>query len=180
VLLREPLLQDKHAEHAEFRQLACQLLQIVHKTPMEAASQDLTLERVWKTSVIKQTKIRFDDAELLKLIQDHLREKGLNQTADHLEKEAGPLTHATMSAPKNLMLVCFITMWLISIFSQRVRAKTMDKQRRVQLIHPPMKRCDLCLLCQVPICKFTRFLLKCIVSGQLRWIFPSQAKRQRV
>lgn len=105
VLLREPILQDKHAEHSEFRQLACQLIQIVHKIPMESTSQDITFDRMWKTSVIKQTQIRFDDNELLKLIQDHLRSKGLNKTALQLEQEAGPLAHATIAAPKALVMV---------------------------------------------------------------------------
>ncbi|KAI6175831.1 LisH domain-containing protein [Aphelenchoides bicaudatus] len=92
VLMREPILQDKHIEHAEFRQQACNLIQIVHKTPLELISQEnMTLGTMWKNLVIKQTSIRYDDNELLKMIQDHLRNKGLNETANLLEKEAGPL-----------------------------------------------------------------------------------------
>jgi hypothetical protein len=65
VLLREPILQDKHTEHSEFRQLACKLIQIVHKTPFESENQDITLERMWKSLIIKQTNIRYDGNELL-------------------------------------------------------------------------------------------------------------------
>jgi hypothetical protein len=104
VLLREPILQDKNAEHAEFRQQACKLIQLVHKTPIEYASQDITLDRIWRNLVIKKTKIRYDGNELLQLIQDHLRASGLHATADQLEKEAGPLT-TSMLAPKSLMIV---------------------------------------------------------------------------
>jgi HIV-1 Vpr-binding protein len=107
-LLREPILQDKHAEHLEFRQFACKLIQIVHKTPMEFVSQDMTIGTMWKNLVIKQTSIRYEDNELLKLIQDHLRNKGLNETADHLEKEAGPLLNS-MVPSKSLIMVKYLS-----------------------------------------------------------------------
>lgn len=113
MLLREPILQDKHAEHLEFRNLACKLIQIIHKTPIEFASQDITLERMWKTSVIKQTNIRYDGNELLKLIQDHLRTCGLNATADQLEQEAGPLSQSMLAPSKSLIMVSLFEIFMI-------------------------------------------------------------------
>ncbi|KAI6181263.1 LisH protein [Aphelenchoides besseyi] len=102
MLIREPISQDKQMEHAEFRQVACQLLQLIHQTPLDSRLQDFTLEKVWKTSVINQTKIRFDEMELLKLIQEHLVEKGLLKTAAALEQEAGSLTHLSVTVPTSL------------------------------------------------------------------------------
>ncbi|KAI6234651.1 hypothetical protein M3Y99_00784200 [Aphelenchoides fujianensis] len=101
MLMREPLMQDKLAEHAEFRRMACKLLEVIHQTPIEPNVQDLTIEKVWKAGVIKQTKIRFDETELLKLIQDHLKAKGMNKTAEMLEEEAGPLNHMSVTAPRS-------------------------------------------------------------------------------
>ncbi|KAI6207099.1 hypothetical protein M3Y94_00991100 [Aphelenchoides besseyi] len=102
MLIREPISQNKQMEHNEFRQVACQLLQLIHQTPLDSRLQDFTLEKVWKTSVINQTKIRFDEMELLKLIQEHLIEKGMVKTAATLEREAGSLTHLSITVPRSL------------------------------------------------------------------------------
>ena len=89
VLMTEPLLQDKHADHAEFRRFAFQLLQLVHETTLGAAlNETTTINKLWRASVVQQTRIRFDEGELLRLIQDHLRSKGLAETAQMLEDEA--------------------------------------------------------------------------------------------
>lgn len=45
-------------------------------------------EKLWKASVVSQTKIVYNEKELLQLIHKHLQDQGLHQAASVLQHEA--------------------------------------------------------------------------------------------
>ena len=58
----------------------------------------VSLEHIRKAEVVQQTQIIYKDKELLQLILNHLVEKGLDKSANILQKEAN-LTLPKKSAP---------------------------------------------------------------------------------
>lgn len=103
-LTQSPVLEDKIAEHQEFCNEAKKLIKRVHQSQ---DLEDLTFEKIWKAKVIKKTNVRFDDNELLQLIQQHLQSKGLHHAAKALQKEAKlpplavPVAPCSLLAPKS-------------------------------------------------------------------------------
>ena len=72
-LVREPILQDKRAEHVKFQQYAHKLIKKVVEGADGASSlpgeNDFSLEMLHRASVVAQTKITFSKKQLLQLIQ---------------------------------------------------------------------------------------------------------------
>lgn len=105
-LVREPILQDKRAEHVKFQQYAHELLKIVSSGGRDSNSvagcNDYSLERLHRASVVAQTKIRFPKKQLLQLIQGYLQSQGLHESASVLQKEANL---ALMMTPRGRHLV---------------------------------------------------------------------------
>ena len=90
MLLREPILQDKRAEHVKFQKYAHQLMERV-SGPVRGKNydnNDISLEMLHRASVVANTKIRYNDKQLLQLIHEHLMMSGLYKTADLLRSEA--------------------------------------------------------------------------------------------
>ena len=90
MLLREPVLQDKRAEHVKFQKYAHQLMERV-SGPVRGKNydnNDISLEMLHRASVVANTKIRYNDKQLLQLIHEHLVMSGLYKTADVLKQEA--------------------------------------------------------------------------------------------
>ena len=96
-LVREPLLQDKRAEHVKFQEAAFQLLQLVSVPGNSSGrtgpgggdnSSSYSLEMLHRASVVAQTKIRFPKKQLLQLVQGYLQSQGLSETASVLQREA--------------------------------------------------------------------------------------------
>lgn len=89
-LMRDPILQEKRAEHVIFQKYALELLeQVSGKTKTLSHQLDPTLANIHKANIIAQTKIQYNEQQLYQLIYDHLESKGLSQTAQMLQKEAG-------------------------------------------------------------------------------------------
>lgn len=88
VLMREPVLQDKRGEHVKFCHYCMQLVERVTGAPLMAVGIDTSLDRIHKSEVVAQTKIRYRDKDLLQLIYQHLLAKGLGDAASALQREA--------------------------------------------------------------------------------------------
>lgn len=84
-LMRDPILQEKRAEHVQFQKYALELLERVSGKPINI---DTSLANIHKANVVAQTKIQFNAQQLYLLIHQHLMESGLSATADTLLKES--------------------------------------------------------------------------------------------
>ncbi|XP_033116382.1 DDB1- and CUL4-associated factor 1-like [Anneissia japonica] len=94
-LMREPVLHEKRAEHLQFCKFASELIERVTGKSLSVGS-DVTLARLHKANIVQQTRIRYDQQELLQLIHSHLQAQGLTQTAAVLSQEASlPVQHTT-------------------------------------------------------------------------------------
>ncbi|KAL3982548.1 hypothetical protein ACH3XW_47600 [Acanthocheilonema viteae] len=87
-LMREPVLQERRAEHARFCEQAHLLIEKITNKRIQDFPKDLTKEKLWKWHIVAHTKIVYNDKELLQLIHQHLIKKGLLNTADNLKTEA--------------------------------------------------------------------------------------------
>ncbi|XP_037947089.1 protein mahjong isoform X2 [Teleopsis dalmanni] len=89
-LMRDPILQEKRAEHVIFQKYALELLERVSGKAKPTNNQlDPSLANIHKANVIAQTKIQYNEQQLLQLICEHLDSKGLTQSAQALQREAG-------------------------------------------------------------------------------------------
>ncbi|XP_054751172.2 DDB1- and CUL4-associated factor 1-like [Lytechinus pictus] len=104
-LMREPVLQDKRTEHLKFCKYASELIERVTGKAMSLGA-DATLSKIHKANIVAQTRIRYDNKELLQLIHNHLRGQGLGETAKVLEREAGLrlANHTSSSSMPSLQL----------------------------------------------------------------------------
>lgn len=84
-LCRDPILQEKRAEHVQFQKYALELLERVSGKPINI---DTSLANIHKANVVAQTKIQFNEQQLYFLIYQHLAEHGLTTSAEALLKEA--------------------------------------------------------------------------------------------
>lgn len=84
-LMRDPILQEKRAEHVQFQKYALELIERVSGKPINV---DTSMANIHKSNVVAQTKIHFNDKQLYMLIYRHLIENGLVNSADSLLKEA--------------------------------------------------------------------------------------------
>ncbi|ETN76784.1 LisH, partial [Necator americanus] len=90
-LMRQPVMLEKRSEHLKFCEEARKLIETVTQRPMIdqlTNPKDLTQDRLWKSHVIANTRVSYNEKELLQLIHDHLVRKGLHATASQLVSEA--------------------------------------------------------------------------------------------
>lgn len=87
-------------EHVTFQKYALELLERVSGKTKQSYS-DFSLNDIHKANVVAQTKIQFNDRQLLQLIQQHLLSKGLLETATILQKEA---SLSSSAVPNNLIV----------------------------------------------------------------------------
>lgn len=89
-LMRDPILQEKRAEHVIFQKYALELLErISGKTKPLNNPLDPSLSNMHKANVIAQTRIHYNKQQLYQLIFEHLESNGLSQTAQMLQREVG-------------------------------------------------------------------------------------------
>ncbi|XP_055999036.1 DDB1- and CUL4-associated factor 1-like isoform X3 [Ostrea edulis] len=87
ILMKEPVLQDKQQEHVKFCKYANELLErVVGKK--SNANLDASLEAIRRADIVAQSRITFQEKELLQLIHGHLQSKGLTEAAAALQREA--------------------------------------------------------------------------------------------
>lgn len=107
-LLRDPILQEKRQEHVLFQTYAVELLmRLSGKAKHMANDLDVSLVNIhrvrylilfknrfldfycnFQANVVAQTKIQFNDKQLLQLMHQHLISKGLIDSAAVLQREA--------------------------------------------------------------------------------------------
>ncbi|CAH1105847.1 unnamed protein product [Psylliodes chrysocephalus] len=88
-LMRDPILQEKRQEHVLFQKYAIELLELLSgKGKHTDTNLEASLADIHRASVVAQTKIQFNDRQLLQLIHHHLVQKGFPDTAGQLVKEA--------------------------------------------------------------------------------------------
>lgn len=97
-LMRDPILQEKRAEHVQFQKYALELMERVSGKP---SNIDTSLANIHKANVVAQTKIQFNEQQLHLLIHQHLTDRGLTDTANALIREAklnlAPIQKPTIS-----------------------------------------------------------------------------------
>lgn len=84
-LMTEPILQDKRQDHVMFQKYALEIIKLVHGKD-EHFSLELG-DLIRKTDLISQTRISYDERQLMELIHNHLASAGLTETADRLKEE---------------------------------------------------------------------------------------------
>lgn len=88
-LMRDPILQEKRAEHVQFQKYALELMERVSGRTKPVANQiETSLINIHKANIVAQTKIQFNEQQLNQLIYQHLVARGLNDSAATLLKEA--------------------------------------------------------------------------------------------
>lgn len=93
-LMRDPILQEKRQEHVLFQKYALQLMERISgntKPSSTSREMDASLANIHRANIVAQTKIQFNDRQLLQLIHQHLAGRGMMETANMLQKE-GQLT----------------------------------------------------------------------------------------
>ncbi|XP_054737042.1 protein mahjong isoform X2 [Anastrepha obliqua] len=134
-LMRDPILQEKRAEHVLFQKYALELVELVSgKTKPISNKMDPSLANIHKANVIAQTKIQYNEQQLYQLIHDHLESKGLLQTAQMLQKEAG-LPQISSNTTKNFHQSPFDYKVVPSSSArQRLRIRTQDLNSAINSI----------------------------------------------
>lgn len=88
-LMRDPILQEKRAEHVQFQKYALELMERVSGRNKAAKDQlDTSLINIHRANIVAQTKILFNEQQLNQLIYQHLVARGLTDSAGTLLKEA--------------------------------------------------------------------------------------------
>lgn len=87
-LMRDPILQEKRQEHVKFQQHALFLLERVCGKKPDGSEMEVSLSNIHRANVIAQTKIQYNEKQLLTLIHQHLLSRGMKVAAAALQKEA--------------------------------------------------------------------------------------------
>ncbi|XP_075989036.1 lisH and WD40 domain-containing protein mahjong [Anticarsia gemmatalis] len=89
VLMRDPILQEKRQEHVMFQKYALELLERVSgKSKHNGAEFETSLANIHRANVVAQTRINYNERQLLQLVAAHLTARGLTQSANMLRQEA--------------------------------------------------------------------------------------------
>ncbi|KAG6956294.1 hypothetical protein JG687_00010690 [Phytophthora cactorum] len=87
----DPVLEENADIHVRFRESALDLIShVTHRASNVVINEatDPTVRKIEKASIVANTKISYDENELLRLIHDHLVTKGLRHAASALVDEA--------------------------------------------------------------------------------------------
>ncbi|XP_060809334.1 protein mahjong [Amyelois transitella] len=90
VLMRDPILQEKRQEHVMFQKYALELLERVSgKSKHMGAEFETSLANIHRANVVAQTRINYNERQLLQLVAWDLSARGLARSAATLRAEAG-------------------------------------------------------------------------------------------
>ncbi|XP_053623270.1 protein mahjong [Plodia interpunctella] len=90
VLMRDPILQEKRQEHVMFQKYALELLERVSgKSKHMGPEFETSLANIHRANVVAQTRINYNERQLLQLVASHLAARGLGESAATLQREAG-------------------------------------------------------------------------------------------
>lgn len=87
----EPVLEENADVHVRFRECALDLIShVTHRAPDVVINEatDPTVRKIEKASIVANTKVTFNEDELMKLIHEHLLAKGMTRAASALLEEA--------------------------------------------------------------------------------------------
>jgi HIV-1 Vpr-binding protein len=86
--MQTPILIEKRMEHNRFCEQARQLIECVSQTKLsDFSTMEMTQENLWRAAVVSQTRVKFNEKELLQLIYQHLADIGFKKTAKQLVGE---------------------------------------------------------------------------------------------
>ncbi|CAH0730545.1 unnamed protein product, partial [Brenthis ino] len=89
VLMRDPILQEKRQEHVMFQKYALELLERVSgKSKRMGAEFETSLANIHRANVVAQTRITYNERQLLTLVAEHLRARGFRDAAAALRRDA--------------------------------------------------------------------------------------------
>lgn len=87
--MQDPILLEKRQEHSRFCEQARLLIERVTQSEvLQDYPKDMTQEKLWKAAVVSNTKIVYNEKELLQLMYQHLVDIGFKKTARQLQQEA--------------------------------------------------------------------------------------------
>lgn len=86
-LMKEPILQERLQEHTQFKKYSLMLIQQVTGSNISNSLESTSTANLSKAEIVAQTKITYNEKELLSLIYSHLKQKGLDKAAETLLKE---------------------------------------------------------------------------------------------
>lgn len=98
-LMRDPILQEKRAEHVQFQKYALELMERVSGKSKASNQMDTSLANIHKANVVAQTQIQFNEQQLYELINEHLLSRGLTESAAALQREANLQTAPQQNKP---------------------------------------------------------------------------------
>ena len=77
VVIREPILQEKRAEHVQLQRDALELVELVSgkSKRLPGADTDVTMDTIHRANVVAQTRIHYNEKQLLQLMHNHLVSK---------------------------------------------------------------------------------------------------------
>lgn len=97
-LMRDPILQEKRTEHVQFQKYAMEVMERVTGRVQANNQLDASLANIHRANVVAHTKIQFNEQQLHELIHEHLLARGLTESAQTLQREAG--LQAKVAPPK--------------------------------------------------------------------------------
>ena len=103
-LAKEPILQEKLQEHIQFTKYCLMLIHQVTGSLVSNSIESTSTANLTKAEIVAQTKITYNEKELLSLIYSHLKQKGFKEAADTLlkeVKEASSTTNTKLSWPSS-------------------------------------------------------------------------------
>lgn len=97
-LMKEPIVQERLQEHTQFTKYCLMLIQQVTGSVVSNPLESTSTANLTKAEVVAQTKINYNEKELLSLIYSHLRQKGFKEAAQTLLKEVKEASSTTSTA----------------------------------------------------------------------------------
>lgn len=86
-LMKEPILQERIQEHLQFTKYCMILIQQVTGSVISNSMESTSTANLSKAEIVAQTRITYNEKELLSLIYSHLKKQGFKEAADTLMKE---------------------------------------------------------------------------------------------
>ncbi|VDO87390.1 unnamed protein product [Heligmosomoides polygyrus] len=162
-LMRQPVMLEKRNEHLKF----CEEVSFVIFGEIVLIAS----HRLWKSHVIANTRVSYNEKELLQLIHDHLVKKGLQSTAAQLVAEAElpevPASKAATTPARLPPLVsnggCFFM-----VVSFHLTVGTVRSDLGLTVTHPLVPSCPSCLIIESSTAFPQRLQLRTSVSSSTR------------
>uniref|UniRef100_A0ABD2WU61 LisH domain-containing protein n=1 Tax=Trichogramma kaykai TaxID=54128 RepID=A0ABD2WU61_9HYME len=99
-LMKESILPEKRQEHVMFQKYAMELMERVSgKAKPTGAEYEISLHNLHRLNVVAQTDIRYDEQQVIQLINQYLMSKGFYKTASMLQKEEEELFKSQSYTP---------------------------------------------------------------------------------